>query len=102
MEQATIKTIRDAELAAENLEKDALRQKDELLADTRQKAGQDLQEAVSLAKDKARQALDQARQKGDSMQADAVRAVNEQIASLQENAKAKAKQARQLILAQLI
>ena len=97
MEQETIRAVREAELAAEQIEQEAARQREEILS--RAKA---VGQAVAGAKAAADAALAEAKQQGEAMQSAALESVKKEIASLRASADAKGAEVRRLILSELI
>lgn len=102
MEQETMKAIREAELAAEKIEKDAAAEGTSIVAQAKTEAAQTVEAAVAEEKAKAAETLESARKKGETMQHAALDAVKQEVASLHSVAKGKSSQAKKLILSELI
>lgn len=102
MEQDTMKAVRDAELAAEKIEKHAHQERDSILENARQDALKAIEQSLAAEKTKAAQLLDVARSQGETMQQQAVEAVRQDIAALRQSAEGKRAQAKKLIHAALV
>ena len=98
MEQDTIRTIREAEQAAEQTEQEAVRQGEAAIAGARADADAESKERIA----KADAALAAAHAEGDEMQREALDAVRQEVAALREGAAARADEVRRLILSELV
>ena len=93
MEQDTIRTIREAEQAAEQTEQEAVRQGEAAIAGARADADAESKERIAKARAQADAALAVAHAEGDEMQREALDA---------EGAAARADEVRRLILSELV
>lgn len=101
MEQETMRAIREAEQAADQIEKDAAMQCQSIVADAKARAAKAAEEAAAAEKAEAAKALEAAREQGETLQKEALETVQQEIASLRTAAAAKSAGARELILAEL-
>lgn len=102
MAQETIEAIRQAELAAEQTEKNVASEGDKIIAQAKAEAAETIMQLTKDAKEKAADALASAKKQSDSMMADALHLVEQELSTLRDAAKAKEPQAVQLILSELI
>ena len=102
MEQDTIRTIREAEQAAEQTEQEAVRQGEAAIAGARADADAESKERIAKARAQAAAALAVAHAEGAEMQRVALDAVRQEVAALREGAAARADEVRRLILSELV
>ena len=102
MEQKTIETVRQAELAAENIEKAAALKRDEILAKAKADAKETVIRMTADAKAHATQALKAAQIQSEKLQSEALETAKQEIAALHAKAGGKEADAKRLILSQLI
>lgn len=102
MEQTTIKSIREAETAAEQIEQDAAKTAKEMVLKAQSDASGQLERMVAQAKDRSAAYAESARQEGERLQQEALESVKQEIASLSAGVAGKKAAAQKLILAELI
>lgn len=102
MAQDTIEAIRSAELAAEQMEKDAAGEGDEVIRRAQAAAKEIVAEAVREAQAAAQAALATAAEQGKVTMANALREAEQELTALNAAALEKEPQAIQMILSELI
>lgn len=102
MAKETIEAIRQAELAAEQTEKDAAGQAEDIVAKAQQTAKDTIATLTQQAKSVAAQAAKQAGKQGEDMAAAALREAEQELTALRETAKEKTPGAVARVLSELI
>ncbi|MEM1484047.1 hypothetical protein V6615_04100 [Oscillospiraceae bacterium PP1C4] len=102
MEQETIKVVRQAELAAEQTEKNAARECEAILTEAKANAVKTTSRMTADAKSHAALIVEQARKAGEVLQQEALEAVKGEIASLHDRAAANGTEVKRRILSELI
>lgn len=98
----TIDAVRKAELAADQTEKEAAAQAEQIIAKARQQAKELVEQLTLSAREQATRDLQEARREGEALSAAAAAEVLGERKTLQESAKAKEPQAIAAILSELI
>lgn len=103
MEQETIRAVREAELAAEQIEQEAARQREEILSRAKADAAEAVGHAVAGRKPQGgTRRLPKQSNRAKPCQSAALESVKKEIASLRASADAKGAEVRRLILSELI
>lgn len=102
MEQKTIETVRQAELAAEQTEKMAASKRDEILAKAKTDAKETMIRMTADAKIHAAEALKAAQVQSEKLQSEALETAKQEIAALHAKAGGREADATRLILSELI
>lgn len=102
MAQETIESIRRAELAAEQAEKDARLQAEEIVAKAHKDARELMESMTREARGKALTALEETGIKSDAQMSEALRQGEQEVRKLGEAVSAQESQAVKMILSELI
>ncbi len=102
MEQKTIETVRQAELAAEQTEKTAASKRDNILAKAKADAKETVTRMTAEAKARAAETLKSAHIQSEKLQSEALETAKQEIAALHARAGGRQADAKRLILSQLI
>ena len=102
MNQNTVQTIRDAELAAEETAKKAALERESILAKAKSDCAQSASKMISDAKARAAVEVEQARLLGEGLQKEALTAAESKIDGLRAQAQSRRKEALNLILSELV
>ncbi len=102
MNQNTVQTIRDAELAAEETAKKAALERESILAKAESDCAQSASKMISDAKARAALEVEQARLLGEGLQKEALTAAESKIDGLRAQAQSRRKEALNLILSELV
>ena len=102
MNQNTVQTIRDAELAAEETAKKAAFERESILAKAKNDCAQAASKMIGDAKSRAALEVEQARLLGEGFQKEALKAAESKIDDLRAQAQSRRKEALNLILSELV
>ena len=101
MSKETIDTIRAAEQAANQLEKDALTESERILEEARERAKELTTGIIMEAQNKAQEELNAAREQEKIIMAEAHKQAEEEIAMLHKLASEKKQEAVEIVLSEL-
>ena len=102
MAKETIETIRQAEIRAEQREKDAQAKAEEIVAKAHEEAESMQKSMTGKAREEAAAALKKAGAQGEEMMAQAQREVEQEVLNLQKEISLKESQAVSMIVAELV
>jgi V/A-type H+-transporting ATPase subunit G/H len=102
MAKETVQTIRKAEIAAVDAEREALKKKEAILLEAQQKARDMAAAMVNGAQDKAQKEYDKAIEKGKAMTEAARLGAEKEIAVLKEIVKSKEQTAIDLVISTVV
>lgn len=102
MAKETIQAVRQAELNAVNMEKDAIQKKEEILAKAHKEAGIILTTRIKQANEEAEHNLVSANEQGTKLMEKAKQRVNNEVTAMKEIAKDKEEAAINLVLSSVI